>query len=134
MAFIHNKFQASHNSLFFVFIISMSVLWGCRTKNTLPDPLAAGWKGQAVCEILEENDQLRILRCTFPPSVGHEKHYHPAHFAYALSGSRFRIVDNDGTREVDFPTGANYFSEGVEWHEALNIGDSTAVVLIIEPK
>ena len=34
----------------------------------LPDALAAGWKGQATCEKLEEYEQVRILRCAFPPA------------------------------------------------------------------
>jgi hypothetical protein len=37
----------------------------CESKNTLPDPLEAGWKGRAVCEIMEENNELRVLKCTF---------------------------------------------------------------------
>jgi len=111
------------------------VLSSCdRPKKVLPDPLEAGWKGESVCELLEENDSLRVLRCTFPPGVGHEKHFHAAHFAYSVRGSRFRLEDADGIRELDFPTASSYYSEGVEWHTALNIGEDTAIVLIIEPK
>lgn len=103
-------------------------------QDTLPDPLEAGWNGNAVCVVMEENESIRVLRCTFEPGVGHDKHFHAAHYAYAISGSRFRVEDENGIREVDFNTGSNYYSEGVNWHQVLNIGDSTAVVLIIEPK
>jgi len=103
-------------------------------QEDLPDPLNAGWHDEAVCILLEENEDIRVLRCTFEPGVGHEKHFHAAHYAYAISGSRFRVEDEKGIREVDFPTGSNYYSDGVNWHQVLNIGDSTAVVLIIEPK
>ncbi len=106
----------------------------CFGQSSLPDPLAAGWKGEAVCEILLENEKVRTLKCSFPPGVGHEKHYHNAHFGYALSGSRFRITDQKGVREVDVPTGSHFYNEGIDWHEVLNIGDSLAVFLIIEPK
>ena len=105
-----------------------------RAQDTLPDSLSAGWKDHSVCELLEENESIRVLRCTFEPGIGHEKHFHAAHYAYALSGSRFRVEDENGIREVDFTSGSNYYSNGVEWHQVLNIGDSTAVVLIIEPK
>lgn len=44
-----------------------------------------------------------------------------------------RIVDKNGTRELDLPTGSSYSSEGVPWHEILNIGDSTVIYLIAEP-
>lgn len=103
-------------------------------QTSLPDPLAAGWKGEAVCEVLVDNEKVRTLKCSFPPGVGHEKHYHKAHFGYALSGGRFRITDQKGVREVDVPTGTHFYNEGIEWHEVLNIGDSLAVFLIMEPK
>ena len=84
--------------------------------------------------MIEESDKIRVLRCTFPPGVGHERHYHPPHVAYTLAGSTFQMTDTTGVRTVEVPTGLHYYSEGVEWHEALNVGDSTAVFLIIEPK
>lgn len=119
----------------FIFIILCLFAFSfTRAQDTLSDPLSAGWKDHSVCEVLEENESIRVLRCTFEPGIGHEKHYHVAHYAYALSGSRFRVEDENGIREVDFKTGSNYFSNGVAWHQVLNIGDSTAVVLIIEPK
>lgn len=116
------------------FLFMIGAIWGCSSKSELPDPLEAGWNNSSVCEVMVDNEEMRVLKCTFAPGVGHDKHYHPAHYAYAISGSRFRIEDDNGIREVDFPTGSNYYSEGVEWHKALNIGDSTAVVLIMEPK
>ena len=120
----------------FILLLSIQVLLTIAGygQTTLPDPLAAGWKGEPVCEVLLENDKIRTLKCSFPPGVGHEKHYHKAHFGYALSGSRFRITDAKGVREVDVPTGTHFFNEGIVWHEVLNIGDSLAVFLIMEPK
>lgn len=110
------------------------IISGCDPKNSLPDPLAAGWDNKKVCELLEDNEDVRVLKCIFPPGVGHEKHYHDTHFGYTLSGSTFRIKDTTGTREVTIPTGTKFFNDRVEWHEVLNIGDSTAVFLIMEPK
>ena len=103
-------------------------------EHKLPDPLEAGWKGEPVCEKLHEGDDQRILRCTFPPGVGHERHFHPKHFGYAISGGRVRIIDASGTRELSLETGSSYTSDGVVWHEIENIGDTTIVYLIVEPK
>ncbi len=100
----------------------------------LPDPLEAGWQGKPVCELLHEEDRQRVLRCTFPPGVGHERHYHAAHFGYVLQGGRMRIRDERGEREVDTTTGGSWSSDGVAWHEVLNVGDTTTVYLIVEPK
>ena len=100
----------------------------------LPDPVAAGWQGESVCEVLREDAELRIFRCTFPPGVGHERHFHPRHFGYALSGGTMRITSDAGTREVTLKTGSYFFSEGIAWHEGLNVGDTTVSYLMIEPK
>jgi len=122
------------NNIRVLIIIFSVLLFSCNSKNKLSDPLEAGWKEQSVCEVIEENDALRVLKCTFPPGVGHERHYHNAHFGYTLSGSTFRIKDTAGIREVKVPTGSDFYNEHIEWHEVLNIGDSTAIFLIIEPK
>ncbi len=104
------------------------------SQAELPDPLAAGWKEEKVCEKLHETDDIRILRCTFPPGIGHERHYHPRHFGYAISGGTMRITDANGTRDAELPTGSYFSSDGIAWHEGLNIGDSTVTYLMIEPK
>ncbi|MEL7223010.1 MAG: cupin domain-containing protein [Bacteroidota bacterium] len=121
---------------FFLIILSLVMLWACSKgeSSALPDPLAAGWKGKKVCEVLVDNDSIRALKCTFPPGVGHERHFHAAHFGYTLVGSKFRITDTTGTREVNVPTGYDFYNQKIGWHEVLNIGDTTAVFLIVEPK
>lgn len=121
-------------NLTILLVFIYAILFSCKNENKLPDPLAAGWNNQSVCELIEENDKIRVIKCTFAPGVGHEKHYHKPHFGYTLSGSKFRIKDDSGIKEVQVLSGSSFFSEGTEGHEALNIGDSTAVFLIIEPK
>ena len=113
-------------------VIFCMLLWHCKQSNNLPDPLEAGWKGKSVCEVVEENEGLRVLKCTFPPNVGHERHYHNPHIGYALSGGKFRITDTTGTREVEIPTGYSFENEEVISHEVVNIGETTAVFLIME--
>ena len=113
---------------------SIAVVAANASHSELPDPLEAGWHGMQVCEKLHEDADHRILRCTFPPSIGHERHYHKRHFGYAIAGGRMRITDADGTREVNLATGSNFASDGVAWHEVVNVGESTAIYLIIEPK
>ncbi len=115
-------------------ILLISLFFSCKSSNPLPDPLKAGWKGNSVCELVEENKSVRVLKCTFAPGIGHERHFHKPHFGYTLAGSKFRLTDTTGTKEVQVLTGNDFFSKGTEWHEVLNIGDSTAIFLIIEPK
>ncbi len=100
----------------------------------LPDPLAAGWEGEAVCECMHRDERVRVLRCTFPPGVGHERHFHPPHVGYVLEGGRMKITNAEGTRVQDVPTGISFANpEGITWHEAVNIGETTASYLMIEP-
>jgi len=115
-------------------ISSIFLIAACSGRPTLPDPLEAGWRGASVCENLHEDSEQRILRCTFPPGVGHERHFHPRHFGYAISGGRMRITDANGTREVALATGSSFTSPGVAWHEVVNVGESSVVYLIVEPK
>ncbi len=113
----------------------IAALGACQAPDSaLPDPLEAGWKGNPVCEKLYEDKEIRVLRCTFPPDGGHERHYHIRHFGYVLKGGRMQITDASGTREVDLNDGATWYSEGVEWHEVVNIGDTHSEYLIVEQK
>ena len=118
----------------FLSIVFLFLITSCQNQNGLPDPLKAGWKGEKVCEVLIDNENVRTLKCTFPPGVGHEKHFHAKHFGYTLAGGKFKITDASGTREVEIPTGYDFYNEKVEWHEVQNIGDTKAVFLIVEPK
>ena len=123
---INNTLYLALSSLF----LSTSVL----AVELLPDPLAAGWLGQPVCEKLHEDEQQRVLRCTFAPGIGHDKHFHVANFGYAISGGKMRITDAKGVRELELKTGSSFISDGTKWHEVLNIGNSTVVYLIVENK
>jgi hypothetical protein len=103
-------------------------------EEHLPDPLQAGWEGSPVCEKLLDDARQRILRCSFAPGVGHERHFHAPHFGYTIVGGRMQITDSDGIREIDVPTGSSFRSDGVDWHEVLNVGETTSVFLIVEAK
>ncbi len=121
----------------FAFLFAIAALAsGCASvpqmSDTLPSALEAGWEGERVCTLSHQTATHRVLRCTFPPGVGHERHYHPAHYGYALSGGTMRITDASGTRDVELATGSDYSSEGTPWHEVVNIGDTTVTYLIVE--
>jgi len=109
-----------------------SGMWA--VAETLPDPVEAGWQGEPVCQRLKEDADIRVFRCVFPPGVGHERHFHQQHFGYALSGGTMRITDATGTREVKLQTGTYFSSEGIAWHEVLNVGDTVVSYLMLEPK
>ncbi|MDP5052399.1 MAG: hypothetical protein NWP69_01300 [Congregibacter sp.] len=99
----------------------------------LPDPLAAGWQGEPVCECLHRDERQRILRCSFAPGVGHERHFHPPHVGYVLQGGQMQITDASGTRVQDVASAITFANpEGIAWHVTVNVGENTASYLMIE--
>jgi quercetin dioxygenase-like cupin family protein len=100
----------------------------------LPHAFEAGWQGQKTCAILFEDASMRVARCEFPPGVGHEKHYHNAHFGYVLEGGTLRIVDGEGERVVSTEAGGSWSTTAVTVHEAMNIGETTTSYLVVEPR
>lgn len=114
--------------------LSVLLLVACATRgpDLLPDPLVAGWMGKPVCEQLHNDARMRILRCTFPPGVGHEPHYHDPHFGYVIRGGKMQINADGEVRVVDIPDASMWTRETRTTHDVVNIGDTTAVYLIIE--
>ena len=118
---------------FLFYIIFLVSFISCKDQTPeLPDPLEAGWEGEPVCEVLEENEHVRTLKCTFPPGVGHEKHFHVRHYGYTLKGGKFKITDETGTRTVDVPAGYGFYKDSISTHEVQNVGEETAEFLIVE--
>lgn len=114
--------------------VCLLVVPAVAAEPALPGPLEAGWNGKPVCKILHENSRLRTLRCTFQPGEGHDRHRHAPHWGYILEGSTMRITSDTGTVTRQLKTGDTWWSDGIAWHEGLNVGSTTGVYLIVEPK
>ena len=116
-------------------VLGLALLAGTATAGedaSLPSAIEAGWDGKPVCELLHLAPHSRTLRCTFPPGGGHVRHFHPAHFGYALSGGTMELTDAGGVRIAKIATGAHYESDGTAWHSVRNVGDTTVTYLIVE--
>ena len=120
--------------VFMVAVMASLVLPPIAATEDVPDALSVEWQGEKPCEKLHEDDQIRILRCTFPPGAKHMRHQHPANFVYALSGGKLNTESVSGTREAEVSTDAYVLNKPVPWHEVTNTGDTTARFLVIEMK
>ncbi|MDZ4730403.1 MAG: amidohydrolase family protein [Xanthomonadales bacterium] len=100
----------------------------------LPHAFDAGWKGMQTCQLLYETATVRVGQCIFPPGVGHEKHYHNAHFGYVLEGSTMLIHDSFGERTAITEAGTTWSTAQRAVHQAINIGNTTASYIIVEPR
>ena len=120
-------------------LISLVALSACASASAqvapLPMALCAGWAGERVCDVMQEDAQIRVLRCTFPPGVGHEMHYHPPHFGYVLEGnSVMRITTATGVVDRPVRAGSSFSNDAEIQHAALNVGTETTRYLIVEKK
>lgn len=102
--------------------------------EVLPHALDAGWGDETMCEGLQETEQLLVFRCTFAPGKGHDRHFHRPHVGYVVAGGTMRITDVTGVREQTIPAGSSWSSDGIGWHQVVNIGDTTTSYVIVEPK
>ena len=119
---------------FTVAVMGSLVLPPIAATEEVPDALSVEWQGKKPCEKLHEDDQIRILRCTFPPEAKHVRHQHPANFVYALSGGKLKTESVSGAREAEVGTDTYVLNKPVPWHEVTNTGDTTARFLVIEMK
>lgn len=120
-------------------LLGVTLVCACATASAQLAPLqmalCAGWHSERTCELLNEDEQVRVLRCTFPPGVGHEMHYHPPHFGYVLSGdSVMRIRTAEGVMDRPVRARQTFSNDREVIHEPVNIGDETTTYLIIERK
>lgn len=117
--------------IFMTFLLNFNF---ATAQEEIPDTFEAGWKGKTVCEIIEENDAIRMFTCTYPPGGGQDKHYHDPYMGYIVQGGTLRSTGPNGTRESTSVTGQSFNSTGVEWHALENIGDTTVIILGVEHK
>jgi quercetin dioxygenase-like cupin family protein len=99
-----------------------------------PDALTVEWQGKHPCERLYEDAQIRVLRCTFPPSAVHLRHSHPGYLTYVLTGGQGQITDAGGERQSTTTADRLIPSKPLAWHEYKNVGNTTTSYLIIEKK
>ena len=116
------------------FVLFVQPMAQADETGTLPHGFDAGWKGQETCTVLYETAEVRVGQCSFPPGIGHEKHYHNPHFGFVLEGSTMQIQDQAGEREVVTETGSTWSTSSLTIHEAINTGSTTARYLIVEPR
>jgi quercetin dioxygenase-like cupin family protein len=114
--------------------IGLLISTSAALSEDAPDALSAEWQGTKPCEKLDEDAQVRILRCTFPTGGGQAKHSHPAQFSYVLSGGKLAIEDEKGTRQAEPKTGGSGVAAPIPWHAVKNVGDTTIVFLVVEKK
>jgi hypothetical protein len=85
--------------------------------------MAVEWQRKKPCEKLHEDDQIRILRCTFPP--GGQASASPRKFRLLVKRWNVEVLNASGTRQVETVTDAATLSPAIPWHEVTNIADTT---------
>jgi quercetin dioxygenase-like cupin family protein len=117
-----------------IVVASMLMVPFATTAQDVPDAMSVEWQGKKPCENLHEDDQIRIMRCTFPPGAKHLRHQHPTEFFYTLSGGKLENQSAAGTRQREAVTDDYAVTPPIPWHEVTNIGDTTLRYVVVEMK
>ncbi len=95
------------------------------------DPLAVN---PSTLKLKFENERVRVMEATLPPSAKEQMHSHPAYVIYVLEGGRVRNHAGDGKiTEGEMKTGEVIYREPIT-HYAENIGDKPMHLLLVELK
>ena len=119
---------------YLVLVIMFMLSPAAIAQEKLSDTFEAGWNGKPVCDVIEEDDFMRMFICTYPPGGGQDKHYHGPYMGYIVQGGTLRSTGPNGTRESTSVAGRSLNSPGVEWHELINVGETTVQILGVEKK
>lgn len=102
-------------------------------ETTAPsmDPIAVGPK---IYKSLLDNPKVRVMEVTFPPGAKIGLHSHPDHVGYVLNGGTLKITGADGKSQVHKLKQGETIWLDQQTHSAMNPGDTTLKVLIVEVK
>ena len=86
------------------------------------------------CQVLLDNDRVRVVRVVLKPGEKLPMHSHPANVVYSISGGRAKYTLTDGkTEERELKAGQTTWSEAVS-HSTENIGTTASRALVVELK
>ena len=98
--------------------------------NQKLDPLVVA---KNVYTLINENNQMRVLKVTFEPGSTAEMHHHPQHMVYVLKGGKLKLTSEGKSQDLDLKEGSVVFLDAQN-HEATNIGSSVVDLLVVELK
>ncbi|NIP38361.1 MAG: cupin domain-containing protein [Candidatus Dadabacteria bacterium] len=86
-------------------------------------------------KIILDNDYIRMLEITAKPGERDEMHSHPQSAWYAVSSSKIRLHNTDGsTKDIEVQAGTANFQDAVAMHSMENIGETDAKIVMVELK
>jgi quercetin dioxygenase-like cupin family protein len=86
------------------------------------------------CNVLLENDQVRVVRVVIKPGEKLDMHSHPANIVYAFTTGKAKFTSSDGkSEERELKAGQAIWSDAVT-HATQNSGTTESRALVIELK
>lgn len=89
-------------------------------------------------EVLLDNDQVQVVRLSYPPGTesGIHSHEFPNRVAYFISGGQLELVSSDESKDkqfIDAEEGQTLFVPAVT-HNVINVGASEVIIIETEIK
>ncbi len=90
---------------------------------------------RAIPTVQVDNDRVIVTKWTFPPGsdTGHHVHAHD-YVVVPLTTGKLRLVEPDGTRDVELAAGGSYARLTGVAHNVININDHEFAFVEIELK
>ncbi len=119
------------------YLLLMLVAFWCLSERTFADeqnvdPVQVS---PGSYKVLLENDFVRMLEITAKPGERDEMHSHPESAWYAVTSSKIRLHNTDGSsKDIDVQAGMANFQDAVHMHSMENIGDTDVKIIMVELK
>ena len=86
------------------------------------------------CQVLLDNDRVRVVRCVLKPGEKLPMHSHPANVVYSLAAAKAKYTFADGkTEERELKAGQAVWSDAIS-HSTENTGTTESRALVVELK
>ncbi|HSG31569.1 MAG TPA: cupin domain-containing protein [Thermodesulfobacteriota bacterium] len=120
-------------NMFLICLISTFLFLGCvHGGMKIVDPVQVSPQNY---KVLLDNEYVRILEITAKSGEKDEMHSHPASAWYAVSSSKIRLHDTDGSsKDIDIEAGTSNFQDAVAMHSMENIGNNDVKIVMVELK
>lgn len=115
-------------------LLTLAALVASPPVAPAPDIAVVEWQGKKVCEVLMEDTEVRISRCSLPAGATHLRHHHMTRFVYRLSDGEERTTDAAGTRDSASKAGDYGVAPALDWHQVLNAGSGELRYVIVDLK
>ena len=117
----------------FFYSLILATIFSCTgvsSKMLLPEKVSPD-----IYDVLLENEDVKILKVSFPPGVGDNMHDHYPFSFYVIDGGKLQVTLPDGkVNEMEAGDGFSGHNEKGVRHKVKNVGEEAVNIILVEHK